>query len=56
MITTLTLAVLKTNESDEDGGNYSITACTGTFIKHKKIDNLTHFQIEIPKRENYYDT
>lgn len=54
MITTITLAVLKTNESDEDGGNYSITACT--FIKHQKIDNLTHFQIEIPKRENFYDT
>lgn len=24
--------------------------------KTQKIDNLTHFQIEIPKRENFYDT
>lgn len=54
MITTITLAVLKTNESDEDGGE--IIALLYIHKTQKKIDNLTHFQIEIPKRENFYDT
>lgn len=41
MIIIIIFVVLKINESDEDGGNYSIIVCI--FIKYKKIDNLIYF-------------